>query len=270
MTTDLSPLRIATEGTNDDPDVVFAHACGLCKEVWRPVVDELSALVSNLPWMSVDLRGHGDSPVGGPPYELDVLARDLVETLPDITVKVGVGHSSGGAVIARAATIKPGQFAHLVLVEPIIFPPPYRRVDIPLASAAERRRATFSDRQAAYDRFAAGPFATWRPEALAMYVDYGFVQTEEGWHIKCRPSVEADLFREGLNHDTWDRVTEIAVPVTIVVGEHSETHAGPVASALAERFSDATVVVVPGAGHFVPMERPDVIASIVAEILRSS
>ncbi len=270
MTPDLTPLRIAAEGTNGDPDVVFAHACGLCKEVWRPVVDGVSKLHSGLSWMSVDLRGHGDSPLGGPPYGLVSLARDLVETVPEGSVRVGVGHSSGGAVIARAAIIRPGMFDHLVLIEPIIFPPPYRRVDIPLAAAAERRRATFSDRRAAYERFASGPFSTWKPEALAMYVDHGFVQTEEGWHLKCRPSVEADLFREGLNHDTWDRVAAIEAPVTIVVGEHSDTHAGPVASALAAQFRDANVVVAHSAGHFVPMERPDVVASIVADILESS
>ncbi len=199
-----------------------------------------------------------------------MLARDLVATVPKGVPSVGVGHSSGGAVVARAETIRPGMFRHLVLIEPIIFPPPYRRVDIPLAKAAERRRQTFADRQAAYDRFASGPFVTWKPEALAMYVDYGFAETASGLQVKCQPFVEADLFREGLNHDTWERVVEIATPVTIVVGEYSDTHPEPVLSGLAGQFEDATAIVVPGAGHFVPMERPDVIAAIVADVLEGA
>ncbi|GMR01914.1 MAG: alpha/beta hydrolase [Acidimicrobiia bacterium] len=270
MTAEFSPLRIATEGTRANPEVVFAHACGLCKEVWRPVVAELSYLHSDLSWMSVDLRGHGDSATGEPPYEMDLLARDLVETVPEGPPSVGVGHSSGGAVVARAETIKPGMFRHLVLIEPIIFPPPYRRVDIQLAKSAERRRQTFTDQQAAFVRFTSGPFGTWKPEALAMYVNYGFAETARGLQIKCQPLVEADLFREGLNHDTWDRVVEIATPVTIVVGEYSDTHPEPVLSGLAGQFKDATTIVVPDAGHFVPMERPDVIAGIVADVLEGT
>ncbi|NHZ70042.1 MAG: alpha/beta fold hydrolase [Proteobacteria bacterium] len=251
----------------DHPSVVFAHANGFCKEVWRPVVAELGARTSDVSWLSVDLLGHGDNVDGDGPFSLDTLSLDLSRRLSTVTGAVGVGHSSGGAAIARAETLDPGTFSHLVLIEPIIFPPPYRVIDIPLAHAAEKRRVVFSDRQAAYNRFVNGPFASWRQEALDAYVDFGFVDSPNGWMIKCQPAVEAEVFRQGLNHDTWDRIERIEVPATIVAGESSETHREPYLSSLADRFAESEVIIVPETGHFVPMERPDLIASIIALVL---
>ena len=183
---------------------------------------------------------------------------------------VGVGHSCGGTIIARAASHVPDLFSHIVLIEPIISPPPYRREDISLARAAQRRRNYFPSRDAAYERFASGPMSTWQPEALAAYVDHGFAKSADGVTIKCKPAVEADVFREGSNHDTWDRVGDIGVPVTIVSGENSETHDGAFLAALSHRFANTTMIRIPDSGHFLPMERPEVVGRIVAGTLGNS
>jgi len=257
----------ATEGTDGEPDVVFAHANGFCKEVWRPVVSELSRLHPGVGWLSADLLGHGDNTNTDGPYTLDAIARDLGVKLEGFGPSVGVGHSSGGTAVARAETIRPGTFLHLVLIEPIIYPPPYHMADVPIADAAQRRREVFPDRQAAYDRFLDSPLGVWRPEALAAYVDGGFESAPDGLRIKCRPAVEAEIFRQGLNHDTWDRLDQISVPVTVVAGEYSDTHQEPHLTTFVDRFHDAELIVVPDVGHFVPMERPDVIASIIQDAL---
>jgi pimeloyl-ACP methyl ester carboxylesterase len=173
-------------------------------------------------------------------------------------------------VIARAAALQPNLFSSIILIEPIILPPPYGRANIPLARAAQRRRNRFPSRDAAYDRFVSGPMATWQPEALAAYVDFGFVRDDEGVAIKCDPAVEADVFREGGNHDTWDLVPDISIPVTIVSGDMSQTHTQPFLDALHDQFDNPSMVSVAGAGHFLPMERPDIVASLVADALENS
>jgi pimeloyl-ACP methyl ester carboxylesterase len=198
------------------------------------------------------------------------LTDDVLFTVGDHSSLVGVGHSCGGAVIARAAALAPDLFSSVILIEPIIFPPPFGRVNIPLARAAQRRRNRFPSREAAYERFVSGPMATWQPDALAAYVDFGFIDDGNGVAIKCAPAVEADVFREGANHNTWDLVPDISVPVTIVSGESSETHTQPFLDALGGQFADPTMVAVPGTGHFLPMERPDAVAAIVAQALADS
>lgn len=257
-------MQLAGSVASHEPDALFIHATGFCKEVWHPVVSSLVELRSSARAMSLDLRGHGDSPRGNPPYRWDALTDDVIFTMGGHSGLVGVGHSCGGAVIARAAALAPNLFSSIVLIEPIVLPPPYRRVNIPLARAAQRRRNRFDSREAAYERFRSGPMATWQPEALAAYVDFGFVDDPDGIAIKCAPAIEADVFREGNNHDTWDLVPDISVPVTIVSGEWSETHTRPFLDALEGQFDHPAMVVVPRTGHFLPMERPEVIASLVA------
>ena len=267
MTPASTPIRLACAGSLDEPEVLFVHATGFCKELWRPVASALEVLRPTARSLAVDLRGHGDSPRQAPPYRWDLMADDVIYTMGDRTGAVGVGHSCGGAIVARAAAIAPDLFTSVILIEPIIFPPPFERANIPLARAAQRRRNRFESRDAAYERFASGPLATWQPEALAAYVDFGFIDDGDGVAIKCAPAVEADVFREGGNHDTWDRVSDISVPVTIVAGERSDIHTPSFLGALANQFTDPTVITVPGTTHFLPMERPDVVASLVSAAL---
>jgi len=259
-------IRIARAGGGTgELDALFVHATGFCKEVWQPVID----LVATDPfsWMSIDQRGHGDSDTGRPPNDWDFLARDVIDVLGGRDGVIGIGHSSGGGVIARAEAFRPGIFRHLVLVEPIIFPPPFRRMDGPMSEGTRRRRRTYPSRDDAFERFESGPFGSWTSDALAAYIDHGFRSTGGGWELKCAPEVEADFYAEGLNHDTWDRVKTIEVPVTLVAGEQSNTHPKPYLVALASRFRDVEVVVVPGAGHLVPMEDPGSIAHIIERVV---
>ena len=264
MTSTRAPLQLAAAGFSGEPDVLFIHATGFCKEVWRPVVSSLQEQRPATGILALDLRGHGDSPRGAPPYRWDLLTDDVLFTVGEHSALVGVGHSCGGAVIARAAALAPDLFSSVILIEPIIFPPPFGRVNIPLARAAQRRRNRFPSREAAFERFVSGPMATWQPEALNAYVDFGFIDDGNGVAIKCAPAVEADVFREGGNHDTWDLVPDISVPVTIVSGESSETHSKPFLDALHRQFDEPTMIAVPEAGHFLPMERPEIVAALVA------
>lgn len=253
-----------------DCDLFVAHANGFCKETLHPVVDAVRERVPDLrPWL-IDLRGHGESDRGEPPYSMPRFGDDVLAAMGTTSSRpVAVGHSSGGAAVTIAQLASPGLFSALVLVEPIIPPPPHERIDHPFADAAERRRRSFPSREAAKERFAGGPFSTWTEDALDAYVDHGFVDVAGEWTLRCPPEVEADVYREGANHDTWGRLAEIDIPVTIVVGERSETHFGIGLEALVGRFADPSVVVIPAAGHFSPMEEPEAVAEVVVDVVAS-
>src|SRR4030065_574868 len=70
------------------------------------------------------------------------------------------GHPSGAAALAMAELLRPGTFRALVLVEPIVFPPPYFRAEEnPMSAAALRRRSSFPSPEAALASFrGAGAF----------------------------------------------------------------------------------------------------------------
>lgn len=259
-------VTIAWEGMDPGTaEICFAHANGFTKALWRPIARRVVERHHAVQWVSFDLRGHGDSDSSPLPTRWDVHGLDVLGILGDASGLLGVGHSTGGTALVRAELLRRGTFDRLVLIEPIIFPPPFERADLHIARIAEKRRRVFRDRSHARKRFADGAFAEWDREVLDLYVDHGFVQGPEGWTIRCEPTVEADNYREGVNHDTWDRLDQLDLPVVLVTGERSDTHRGAYLDALVGRFPDVELVVIEGAGHLLPMEQPAVIADLVVD-----
>ena len=61
----------------------------------------------------------------------------------------------------------------------------------------------------------------------------------------------------------WERLGELAMPVTLVVGERDQRFLG-IARQMAERIPAAELVVVPATGHAVHLEAPGRVAAILA------
>jgi pimeloyl-ACP methyl ester carboxylesterase len=246
------------------PPVVAVHATGFGKELWEPVVRRL-----RLPcrFLAPDQRGHGDSGTPAPPIDWWDLGSDVLAVVEHAALEgpVGLGHSSGAAALVMAELLRPGTFRSLVLVEPIIFPPPYFRAEEnPMSAGALRRRGSFSSPAAALAAFRDRPaFARWTEEALGLYVAHGLRPEGAAWVLKCTPEVEAEFYRGATAHGAWERLGEVTCPVRLVAGAGSESHPLSFMSAIGERFPAAGLEVVPGAGHFVPMEQPGAVAGLL-------
>lgn len=257
-------------GTGGYPGVFLMHATGFAKEVWDPVVVELRRRGVVGLCAAADQRGHGDSGVPEPPFAWAALGRDVAAVLEVLGGSwIGVGHSSGGAAIAMAQIVSPDLFEALLLIEPIIFPPPHLRIeDHPFAALALRRRVFFADRDDALANFAGkGLFARWDRRALDAYVDSALRCDGDQLRLKCDPETEAEFYRTGSGHDAWDHLDSIGVPVTLMAGSDSNSHPAAFVGLLEERFQDVTVLVVDGATHFVAMERPNLVANAVFDLI---
>jgi pimeloyl-ACP methyl ester carboxylesterase len=102
---------------------VYVHGTGFCKEVWFPVVRSVDMAMDaeDTSAMLLDQRGHGDSTPFTGPLLWDLVAKDVAAALDDVPHPiVGVGHSGGGAAIARTEILSPGTFSMMILIEPIV------------------------------------------------------------------------------------------------------------------------------------------------------
>lgn len=263
-------LCVSVQSNGDGPLLFFCHATGFCKEVWQPVVDELAAIKSGWKAVLIDQRHHGKSQGFAPDYDWWNLARDLLAVVDDRKPAIGIGHSGGGAAVAMAELTARETFAGAVLVEPIVFPPPYEvLVDHPLEEAARKRRAEFASFEAVFEAYhGRGPFARWTDAALWAYVHGGFRPTADGTvALRSQPASEAQFFLHASAHGAWDRLGELSLPVKLLAGERSDTHNAEFAAAQAARFGNAELEIVAGAGHFVPMERPGKVARSIAQMM---
>jgi pimeloyl-ACP methyl ester carboxylesterase len=252
-------------------ELLVSHATGFHGRCYLPMA---AALADAYHSIGFDYRGHGDTPlsrtdsISWERYSDDVEA--VARTL-DAPV-VAFGHSMGGACLLMAAHRDPSRFEHLVLFEPIVFPPDGVRPQgqpSPLVEGARRRRSAFASYDAAIANFAAKPpLSAFTAEALDAYVRFGFAPTEDGQvQLKCQPDTEAATFELGGVHRTWDLLASIRVPVTVISGRVQPLQPSAVAGEVAGQLPHATYIERSDLDHFGPMTHPGIVAALVRSAL---
>ena len=250
----------------DGPNLLIAHATGMCAGAYLPMVP---LLAREFHVWAVDFRAHGDST--GPDGD-DLSWRGVGEDVLAAVDALGggpvaaIGHSMGGAALAKAELARPGTLTRAFLFEPIIVPASWGDASgsNPMAAAARRRRATFPSRDAALRRYAhRPPLGVWRADALAAYVDHGFadVGTDGEVTLKCTPEDEARTF-EGSHKPTIEAIGPIATPIAIGRGQR-DGQFGPAAFAhlVADALPNGELRTYPTLSHFGPFEDPHLIAT---------
>jgi pimeloyl-ACP methyl ester carboxylesterase len=257
----------------DGPPLLLAHATGFHGRVWEPVAERLT---ERFHCISFDERGHGDSdPAPDGDYDWRGFATDALAVIDGLDLGTAplraAGHSCGGALLLLAEERRPGTFERLWCFEPVMVPTDGLLTlpadgKNPLAAGARKRRPAFGSKQAAFDNYAGKPpFNALDPAALHAYVDHGFRTEPDGSvRLKCDPEHEARTYEMGMRHDAYVNLNEVEIPVTVVCGELTDAFPEPVIRMIAERLPDGTAAVMPGLGHFGPLQDP---AAVAASIL---
>lgn len=254
----------------DGPPVVLLHATGFLPWLWHPV----AALLTPAHRVIAPFFGNhrrSDPRNGG--LDWLQLARDLVRLCTALQVQdpILVGHSMGGTVSTLAHVRLGLPVRRMVLIEPIFLPAEIYRADImveqhPLAAKAMRRRNSWPDREAVRADFMAKPFfRNWDPAVFELYLTFGICNDPAGGvRLTCPPEQEAALFMGGGHHDPWPMLPAVACPTLVMEGEDSENRPWidlPHAASLIPRGRH---ILVPGAGHLIPMERPGEVGRALA------
>ena len=260
------------------PDLLLVHATGFCAAPFGPLARSLGR---RFRCWGLDLRGHGrsDRPPDGD-FAWSGFATDVLTVVDQLGLDrpFGFGHSCGGAAVLLAEERRPGVFRSLYCFEPVVMPgaAPARMADRnPLAEGARRRRPSFPSAEVALANYSSKPpFADLDPEALEQYVDAGFevVPREDGGdgravQLRCRREDEADIFTAALHHQAFEHLHEISCPVTLCCGADTDAFGVPLIEAVAAEMTHSRTEILPGMGHFGPLQVPGAVAASVIRTL---
>ncbi len=207
--------------------------------------------------LAPDIRGHGCASAAMP-VTLDAVIGDVTQaTEGPFTL---AGYSMGGRLALHAALALPERVHRLVLIgaSPGIAEPgernARRKADERLADEIER--STIED---VARRWAATPVLAGLPPNVAAEVHAD--------RLRSTPIGLARALRglgTGALPSLWGRLGELAMPVTLIVGERDEKFR-EMAALMARELPDARLEVVPGTGHAAHLEAPERIAVIIAD-----
>jgi lipase len=267
---DLPYLSYDGEG----PPLILLHATGFLAALWHPVAAALSPMYRIITPQIVDYRP-ADPEKGG--LSWITMARDIAAFCEKTNIKDPylVGHSMGGTVLALAVAVYGLDAKAMILIEPIFLTPEFYRRHMkveehPLASKAIRRKNHWQDASEAMEYLKSRSlFKKWDEEVLKLYVDYGMRKNDNGGlQLVCSPRTEAALFMGSVQFDPWPHLPKVTCPVLVVEGEETENGHFVDIQKVVSTLPDASYRMVPGAGHLIPMERPDKIATIIKDFFR--
>jgi pimeloyl-ACP methyl ester carboxylesterase len=253
-------------------EVIFLHATGFNARTYSQA---LARLGQHLHVVAPDQRGHGLTRLPADPERLTSwlpFAEDLKAMVAALNLTrpvVLAGHSMGGTVSLLAAPDLGDQVKALVLFDPVLMRQPGQPMpdlrETPLAVGARRRRRKYDSKAAALEAYAGrGAFLSWPAEAVAAYVEDAFAASPDGGvELTCAPDWEAAIFCSQ-DHDPWAPFQQLAVPIHVLRAAHYSTClAGPM-QAEVEGHTERTLETVPGSSHFLPIERPELVAQVIA------
>lgn len=232
--------------------LVLLHGFTNTGASWRPVI---AALADPSRALAPDIRGHGAASARWP-VSLEAVLGDLEELIDGPFALCG--YSMGGRIALHAALALRRRVRRLTLIG----------ASPGLADAAEREARRQADERLADElealdidalarRWASTPVLSDQPPevAAAAHAD----------RLRSTPAGLAAALRglgTGALPPLWERLGELVMPVTLIVGERDRKFT-EVAARMAAAIPDARVEVVAGAGHAVHLEAPGRVAELL-------
>lgn len=224
--------------------LLLLHAMGSSRRMWRA---QLEAFTGRYEVVAPDLPGHGHAPG---PFTMAAAvekARTALAELPAPAYVVGV--SLAGAVALRVASAEPDRVAGMLLSgAPVLMPRhivwPQRALTallpIGATAAASARLVRAADQR----------------DADALVADI----------VRAGKRTQAEVLRELARTDVTPQLPEIGARTLVCCGGEDRANL-PSSRLIADRLPNATLRVIPGAGHLWNLQRPELCTEILTELV---
>jgi pimeloyl-ACP methyl ester carboxylesterase len=244
----------------DNPTIVLCHGWAASRKVWSAVADRL--LDERHPIVLYDQRGHGASTLGRERISIQRLAADLATVLAHVDAREAVvaGHSGGGFAAMTYATTDPSGAST-------------RLRGLALLAAAANNQNT----SAGEVRIMGSGLFTWalsRPRlgrrllghTMGRHPDPAALEAHRLMFATTPARVRADCFRSSHGMDLRPGLASLTVPTVVLAGEADRITDPELGQAIAEAMPHARFERVPAAGHMLPLEAPEHVARVIAEL----
>ncbi len=253
-------VNLAVEVRGEGPAILLVHGYPLDRTIWRDQIDSLEGYRRIAP----DLRGMGQSDAPDLGYSMGIYADDLAALLDALGVNEVVlcGLSMGGYVIFEFLRRWRHRVRALILMD--------TRAE---GDSTEGRRARDAAAATARDGGAGAVGGALLPKMLASGSEERAPELVDRVRRMMAATPVAGMIgalaamRD--RHDSTGLLPTLAdLPTLVLVGEEDVLAPPDAARRMATLIPGARLVVMPGAGHLPPVERPSETTAEIREFLR--
>jgi pimeloyl-ACP methyl ester carboxylesterase len=280
----LNGTEINHRQTGSGEDAVFIHGLGANLAFWR--FEALASLGRSYRVTVYDLRGHGYSGVPPTGYSTADMADDLTALCDHLGIASAhlVGHSFGGLVALQQAALRPERVRSVTVIDsriralqPAIDLSSWRDADA-LGRLLEEAGLRLPEDDAepgitALDQLASPDVRAHlhRLQTLRSFEGYvpfggrhGGTRSAERWRALATQTSAPRDFRDPAGLDEA-RLGKVRAPLFLLYGAAS--HCAPSGRKLAALLPQARLALVPDAGHYFPVTRPQALVEPVGDFL---
>ena len=236
------------EGKTGDPVIIFIHGFPFNKSMWDK---QMESLKHGYRVIAYDVRGHGGSDTGTEDFSIELFATDLLNLMDTLKIDKAMlcGLSMGGYIALNAVENYPDRFDALILSDTTCLADTSEAKEKRIKTIENIRKngvEKFAD-ESIKNLFARESFSTKKNEIAA--VREMIVHTEE--ESLCK-TLRAFYERK----ETCSKLSDIYVPVLIMVGEEDKITPLAAAQLMQEKIKDSLLSIMEHAGHLINIENP--------------
>jgi pimeloyl-ACP methyl ester carboxylesterase len=239
-----------------DTALVFLHGWSGNRSWWE---HQLTAFTNDYLVVAYDQAGHGESGKNRELWDFDTFARDVQAVVSGLKINraILVGHSMGGPIALRAASLMPGVIIAVVGVDTLQnadYRPPAEQIH----AFKEGMRTNFSETV----RFGIRGM-------LPGNTDTNLLERISAGAEKQEPRIATAIMSNLLSLNIGKLLKEARVPVRCINATAGTTVFGiPTDTELNRRHADFQALLMTGVGHFPMLERPEEFNQKLREVLK--
>ena len=236
------------EGPDGAPVIVFIHGFPLNKSMWNKQVE---ALKVNYHVIAYDIRGHGNSDIGEEDFTIDLFVNDLLHLMSALKIEKAIlcGLSMGGYIALNAIENFPERFDALILSDTNCI------ADSPEAKE-KRMNAIENIKNNGVEKYAVESMKNlFAPESFKSKKG----EIDAAWEMIVKTSTQSlynTLHALSERKETCNKLSQIKVPVLIMVGSEDSITPPASASLMHEKIKGSFMQIIDHAGHLSNMENP--------------
>lgn len=249
------------EGLYDAPVVILIHGFPFNRTMWD---NQVELLKEKYRVIAYDVRGHGNSDAGTDDFSIELFARDLISLMDSLKIEKAIicGLSMGGYIALNIIQNYPERINALILCDTSCKADTSEGIE-------KRMKAIESIRESGVEAYADGSLKNFFAQESFTTKKEEISSVRQMMVSTTEKTIVDTLLALSKRKETCNILSEIKVPVLLLVGQEDIITPPETARLMHEKIKNSVLHIIKQAGHISNLENPVMFNEHLSEFVAS-